>query len=75
MPMSSGLHTGSGADLAHLASSRSPCDARGFHGPFETTMARDDSPDVARCAKCGKQVAVAEHLPAYQIARFHGLVP
>jgi hypothetical protein len=50
------------------------CETRGFHGPFILDRSRRAEQDVVTCAACGKRLPTAEHLAAYQIARFHGLV-
>ena len=69
MPATSASETGG----AGKVETSSVCDQRGFHGPLlpqETARV-----GWATCAECGFRVAPADHLPAYQIALFHGLIP
>lgn len=51
------------------------CRTRGFHGPFDGAAREGGIDGHARCAICGSRVRISDHLPAYSIARFHGLVP
>ena len=61
-------------DAKRESTSESTCVERGFHGPFLIDRSSDVSREFATCATCGDRVRTAEHLTAYQIARFHGLV-
>lgn len=69
------IATGMKADLVNWNSSSTACEVRGFHGPFETGGNAGEPEGLAACKVCGSWLSVADHAPAYQIARFHGLTP
>jgi hypothetical protein len=48
------------------------CEQRGFHGPFVSDQ-QGPGADLAICYECGARLEPADHLPAYEIALFHGL--